>query len=47
VYTGSAENEAFFQATPAGKMILEIATPEAAAQFEVGKDYYVDFTPAG
>ncbi|MDZ8096399.1 MAG: hypothetical protein RMZ42_32930 [Nostoc sp. DedQUE05] len=42
----SAENEAFWKATPAGRIELQITNPEAASQFYVGYDLYVDFTPA-
>jgi hypothetical protein len=46
VYSGSKENEQFFQATPGGHIQLMVASPPAAAQFIVGKSYYVDFTEA-
>lgn len=46
VYTGSAENEAFYAATPGGSISLGIVNEAAAAKFEVGKEYYVDFTAA-
>lgn len=39
------ENLAFWEATPAGQISLQITNPKASAQFEVGADYYVDFTP--
>jgi hypothetical protein len=42
----SEENKQFFRWTPTGKIELGILNPEAAKQFEVGKEYYVDFTPA-
>jgi hypothetical protein len=45
VYTGSKENEEFFNATPSGKIDLMIVNPSAAEQFKFGKEYYVDFTP--
>lgn len=40
------ENSKFFKASPSGKIELSVVNPEAAAQFEVGKEYFVDFTPA-
>lgn len=43
----SEENKAFYAATPGGSITLCVVNPAAAAQFEVGKEYYVDFTPAG
>lgn len=46
VYTGSEENAEFFRMTPGGQIILNVVNPEAAAQFEVGQEYYVDFTKA-
>jgi hypothetical protein len=46
VYSGSEENKKHFQYTPNGSITLGILNPDTAAMFEVGKDYYVDFTPA-
>lgn len=46
VYSGSPENEAFWKATPGGTIILYTVNPQALAQFEQGKEYYLDFTPA-
>lgn len=46
VYTGSEENKKFFKYTPGGEIKLQVVNPEAAKQFEIGKDYFVDFTPA-
>jgi hypothetical protein len=40
------ENDSFFKATPSGNIGLGVVNEEAASQFEVGKEYYVDFTPA-
>ncbi|KLK91468.1 hypothetical protein AA309_20130 [Microvirga vignae] len=37
------ENKAFFQATPGGSIELQVVKP---GLFELGKEYYVDFTPA-
>jgi hypothetical protein len=47
VYDGSPENKEFFRWTPGGQIQLGTVNPEAAKQFEVGKEFYVDFTPAG
>ncbi|MEH2381129.1 MAG: hypothetical protein V7K27_19955 [Nostoc sp.] len=41
----SEENLAFWKATPAGQISLQITNPQASEQFRVGHDYYVDFTP--
>ena len=46
VMEGSKENEQFFKYTPAGQIRLEVLNPAALDQFEQGKEYYVDFTPA-
>jgi hypothetical protein len=46
VYSGSDENKAFFRATPSGSIVFQTVNPAAFHQFEVGKEYYVDFTPA-
>jgi len=40
------ENEKFWDATPLGKIELGIVNPEAVKEFEILKEYYVDFTPA-
>jgi hypothetical protein len=42
----SEENKKFFQATPSGSIDLQVVNAEAGNQFELGKEYYVDFTPA-
>jgi len=42
----NAENDAFYAATPGGKIILGTVNKAASDQFEVGKEYYVDFSPA-
>ena len=46
VAEGSAENEQFFKWTPSGEIRLGVMNPAALEQFEVGKEYYADFTPA-
>lgn len=40
------ENARFTRATPWGQIRLGIDNPAARKQFEAGKSYYVDFTPA-
>lgn len=40
------ENRSFWEATPSGEITMTITNTEAALQFEVGADYYVDFTKA-
>ena len=44
--TKNDENARFTKATPWGDISLGIDNPEALAQFEVNREYYVDFTPA-
>ena len=44
VSSGSEENKAFFAATPSGSVELSALKSD---MFEVGKEYYLDFTPAG
>ena len=40
------ENRAFWDATPTGSLQLGVVNQEAWKHFEIGKTYYVDFTPA-
>jgi hypothetical protein len=42
----SADNRAFWQATPSGRVELGCINLEAAKMFELGKCYYLDFSPA-
>ena len=37
-------NRAFWEATPAGEVQMTITNPKAAAIFELGKTYTLDFT---
>lgn len=46
VYSGSPENEAFFKATPGGKIELFVVNEKAVEGLKVGGNYYVDFSPA-
>lgn len=48
VYGGKpdSENGKFFAATPSGVILLSIVRSEVAAAFEVGDEFYVDFTKA-
>ena len=43
---GSEENKKFFELTPYGSIQMGTINPDAIKQFEVGKEFYVDFTPA-
>ncbi len=40
------ENSKFWDASPSGKIELGTVNPEAWSQFELGEEYYIDFTPA-
>lgn len=42
----SAENAEFFKSTPNGKIELHVVNLDAAALFEPGKEYFVDFSEA-
>lgn len=42
----NSENGQFYKATPGGKIELSTVNDEAAKQFEIGKEFYVDFTEA-
>jgi hypothetical protein len=44
VTSGSQENEAFYKWTPGGEISLITINHDAAEQFVVGGEYYVDFT---
>jgi hypothetical protein len=45
--TKNDENARFTKATPWGDIRMGIDNPVALEKFEVNKEYYVDFTPAG
>lgn len=46
VTSGSLENEAFYAATPCGQITLSTINDDAARQFRLGAEVYVDFSPA-
>lgn len=46
VTNGSPENEEFFKWTPWGKLEIGTVNAKAGQAFDVGKEYYVDLTPA-
>lgn len=46
VIDGSDENKEFFRWTPGGEISFSCVNAAASEQFEVGKEYYVDLTPA-
>lgn len=41
-----SEDGRFTKYTPSGNITMHVDNPNAEVQFEVGKSYYVDFTPA-
>jgi len=43
---GGKEDQEFFKYTPYGEITIGVLNPVAAAQFEEGKDYFVDFKEA-
>lgn len=43
VHDGSPENEKFFEATPSGNLKIGVHKEDV---FEVGKEYYIDISPA-
>lgn len=46
VTSGSEENQSFYEATPSGSIELGTVNEAAASQFELGAEYYIDFTKA-
>jgi hypothetical protein len=46
VYSGSLENEEFWAVTPAGNVIFFAVNEQAAVLFDVGSEYYADFSLA-
>jgi hypothetical protein len=43
---GPDENKTFWKYTPTGSIELGTVNASAGAAFEIGKSYYVDFSPA-
>ena len=46
VTSSSDENKKFYQYTPSGSIELGTLNKEAAQQFQIGKELYVDFMAA-
>jgi hypothetical protein len=47
VWTGeNGENASWSKATPQGQVTLGITNPDAIDAFDLGKFYYLDFSPA-
>ncbi|HEY1035545.1 MAG TPA: hypothetical protein VGE09_11250 [Pseudoxanthomonas sp.] len=43
---GSDENQKFYAATPGGSIDLAVVSEDVGRQFDIGAEFYVDFTPA-
>lgn len=43
---GSEENQKFYAATPGGSIELTVVREDVGKQFDIGQEFYVDFTPA-
>lgn len=46
VYGDGPENKTWSKATPNGECRMTITNPAAIAAFDLGKEYFLDFTPA-
>ncbi|MEC1714753.1 hypothetical protein [Schinkia azotoformans] len=46
VTSGSEENKEFWQYTPSGHIEMQIKNEAAEKYFELGEEYYIDFTKA-
>lgn len=46
VVGNSPENQLFWNATPSGKLELNIINPEAVKELNLGKEYYIDIIEA-
>lgn len=44
VTCGSEENKEFYKWTPSGLITLDVINTKVSDQFEIGKEYYIDFT---
>lgn len=43
---GSDENKAFYAATPSGSIELSVVNETVGRHFDIGDEFYVDFTKA-
>jgi hypothetical protein len=39
------EDQRFAQATPSGEIFLQVDNPSAGAALQLGKSFYIDFSP--
>ena len=42
----NSENAKFWEASPGGDFWMNIQNPDAQGWFDLGKEYYIDLTPA-
>jgi hypothetical protein len=42
----NSENKKFWEASPNGSLVLGVVNPEVWPLFELGEEYYLDFTKA-
>jgi hypothetical protein len=42
-----SENAQFWTSTPSGEITIGCASAESVVEFELEREFYVDFTPAG
>lgn len=43
---GSEENSRFYGSTPSGSIDIGMVLESVGKQFDIGQEFYVDFTPA-
>ncbi|KAA0686021.1 hypothetical protein DTW90_34615 [Neorhizobium sp. P12A] len=46
VWEHDGVNKAWSKATPSGELKISITNPAAIDKFDLGKEYFLDFTPA-
>lgn len=46
VISGSEENKKFWEYTPNGELKFNTVNKDAVKDYEAGKEYYIDITPA-
>ncbi|MDX0250280.1 hypothetical protein GOC31_16350 [Sinorhizobium meliloti] len=46
VWEQEGVNKVWSKATPSGEIKMLITNPGAVEQFDLGKEYFIDFTPA-
>jgi hypothetical protein len=46
VTSNTPENASFYASTPTGSVELGLVSADVGGQFEIGQEFFVDFTPA-